>query len=627
VTATGRLPRARGGACRRWALRGLGLAWAATPAVLAAAPAQPSLPPSHVLESGSTADADDTLQRLREDVFARLPPAWRAALPATLVLEWRQDLPAQVSGRAVGDRVRLDHRLRAAWADPRVDADLDPATLAARQLGRATLLHELAHVLDRGPHGGLSTAPRLLDLAGWPRRRLWPGRGRNAMTDRSPDRYELADPHEFVAVNLEHYVLDPDYACRRPALAAWFDARLGAPVGNHASACAPELPLLQAEGGNGEVSWLALDPARVYAIDYLFAEGNEAPMSRWGHAMLRLVVCAPGRPPGPDCRLDLAWHRVLSFRAFVDDVQISSWRGVTGGYPSRLFVLPLEQVIDDYTHVELRGLASVPLRLDRAGINAVLAQAARVHWGYDGRYTFLGNNCAVETWKLLRDADPRIEAQVDWRGIAPDGLLAALERRGLADASALQDRAAAERGGYYFASAQARYAAMFEVVRAALAVPVDSVQAWLDLPPSSRAPWIDRADLRATAALLLLEQAAQRRQELRARDWLKQRLASGDAEATGARGQILALVADAGVLARPAALLDGVPGYGLPQAAERQAVEARLPAHNQRLATGWPALRAQAREALPASQREEWDGIDANLQRIQVRLKALAGQE
>jgi hypothetical protein len=82
--------------------------------------------------------------------------------------------------------------------------------------------------------------------------------------------------------------------------------------------------------------------------------------------MLRLVICAPGRPRGPDCRLDLDQSLVLSYRAFVNDVQLSSWDGLVGNYPSRLFVLPLGQVIDEYTKTELRSLASVPLKLNRA---------------------------------------------------------------------------------------------------------------------------------------------------------------------------------------------------------------------------------------------------------------------
>lgn len=596
----GRAPRVR--PCWRW----LALAWLAW-----------ALP---ALAAGAHDDEADAA-RLLDAARAHLPLAWSQALPANLTLTPRDDLPAHVGGRTFGMQIRIERRLLTAWSGASSDAETADARLAL-----ATVIHELAHVLDRGVHGGLSRDPRLRDLAGWPRRRLLPGRGTNAMRDRSPDPYELTNPREFVAVNLEHYVLDADYACRRPALAAWFQARLG-PAPLSRVACDARVPLLQGEGEDGQLGWLALDPSRVYAIDYLFAEGNDAPMSRWGHTMLRLVICAPGRAPGPDCRLDLAWHRVLSFRAFVDDVQISSWRGVTGGYPSRLFVLPLEQVIDEYTQVELRGLASIPLALDRRGIDAVVAQAARLHWSYDGRYAFIGNNCAVETWKLLRDADPRIAARVHWRGITPKGLLAALSHAGLADATAQADRAQAQRQGYYFASAQARYEAMFQVARGTLALPASSALEWLALPAATRGAWIEQADLRATAALLLLEQAAQRRQELLARDWLKRRLSQSDADAVDARAQVRGLLADAAVLAQPAALLAGVPGYGLPQAAERDAVQARLPARNARMASGWPALRAQARQALPARQREEWQRTDANLAQIQVRLRRLAAAE
>ncbi|HAQ88485.1 MAG TPA: hypothetical protein DCR78_18895, partial [Pseudomonas sp.] len=145
-------------------------------------------------------------------------------------------------------------------------------------------------------------------------------------------------------------------------------------------------------------------------------------VSRWGHSMLRLVICAPGRPRGPDCRLDLDHHLVLSFRAFVGDVQLSSWNGLTGVYPSRLFVLPLGQVIDEYTKVELRSLASIPLKLQREEIENLVIRSAEMHWSYDGDYYFLSNNCAVETLKLLRSGTARPElAALD--SILPSGLL------------------------------------------------------------------------------------------------------------------------------------------------------------------------------------------------------------
>ena len=81
----------------------------------------------------------------------------------------------------------------------------------------------------------------------------------------------------------------------------------------------------------------------------------------------------------------------------------------------------------------------------------------------------------------------------------------------------------------------ARYQAMFDVARQALQLPQTQVQDWLDMRPSERAPWLERADLRASAALLLLEQAALRRQELLARDELKRRFLGRDADRNAGR--------------------------------------------------------------------------------------------
>src|SRR3546814_18910814 len=65
---------------------------------------------------------------------------------------------------------------------------------------------------------------------------------------------------------------------------------------------------------------------------------------------------------------------------------------------------------------------------------------------------------------------------------------------------------------------------MFEVADDALQLPAGDVQDWLELAPTERAPWLERGDLRASAALLLLEEAALRREELLARDELKRLL-------------------------------------------------------------------------------------------------------
>lgn len=561
-------------------------------------------------------------RQLLADAVQRLPAAWADALQQRIEVEWRDDLPAQVHGRAQGRQMLLDRALLDGWmARPRAAGLEDPATRAAL----AAVIHELAHFYDRVPQGRLSRDPRLLDLAGWQvsPMRLGLRASKNAFRDRTPDRYELTSPIEFVAVNLEYFLLDPAYACRRPALHDYFAAHFGGAPPQ--AECASDLVYLQAGTDADSSPLLELDPERVYAVEYLLAEGNDRPMSRWGHSMLRLVICAPGRARGPDCRLDLQYHQVLSFRAFVGDVQISSWRGLTGSYPSRLFLLPLEQVIEEYTRVELRGLQSIPLRLDRAEISALLERTARLHWSYDGRYYFLSNNCAVETFKLLHDGVPRLAGE-NLASITPTGLLHRLERAGIADHAVLADHDEALRLGYRFDALSARYQAMFDVAREALQLPQAKAQDWLDLPAGERAPWLARADLRASAALLLLEEAALRRQELLARNDLKHRFLGHDAGPRADGGDALAAVQEVlrleGFFSRPAALLPNT-GYGLPQSEEREA----LAQEGNRQAAQWrqqsDSLRSAARQWLPPQRQAALIATEANVDALGEQLRRL----
>ncbi len=622
------------------------LAWLALLGLACALPAQAVR--LQVDASGLSASERAASQALLDATLPKLPPTWAAAIQTPLTLQWRDDLPEQVHGRAQARHLLLNKALLRAWMAQPAAGAADGGADPARRPAVAALLHELAHFYDRSSAGRLSSDPRLLDLAGWQvsPMRLGLRLGRNAFSERSPDLYELASPTEFVAVNLEHFLLDPDYACRRPALARYFAQRLA--WSPPASACAPGLAYLQDPLAD-ETALLQLDPARVYAIDYLLAEGNAQPMSHWGHSMLRLVICAPGRAPGPDCRLDLAYHKVLSFRAFVDDVQISNVRGLIGSYPSRLFVLPLRQVVDDYTQVQLRGLQSIPLRLTADERAALLERAAQLHWSYDGRYYFLSNNCAVETYKLLHDGVPRL-AGARLAGISPTGLLRRLARAGVADTAVLDDADAATRQGYYFAPASAHYAAMFAVARAQLALPARSVEAWLDLPAAQRAPWLQRGDLRASAALMLLENAARRRQEQRSRDALKRRYlaeahlpasaASGsgvdagagaadtvadaaDAQTQDAAAAVRAVLAQQGLLSQPSTLLRGQPGYGLPQAQERTWLQHQGQARIDALRSDGAALQARLHALLPPPLRAELQQIDANLAALGTRLRDL----
>ncbi|NWC92232.1 MULTISPECIES: DUF4105 domain-containing protein [unclassified Pseudomonas] len=602
-------------------------------------------------------------QALLDEAMQALPPRFIEQLDRTIDVGWTDKMPENAYGQAsLVSELDLNSNLLEGLTDGSAATQKTnrPHGTVRREM-LATVLHELTHIYDRARLWSsadrkliqrcsrqnnitgliglpdqcrgqndrrftLSDDPRLLDLAGWPQYvgRRGEREQNNHQVARSPDIYETTSPLEFVAVNMEYFLLDPSYACRRPSLYRYYKEHFGwAPPAK--DTCAKTYAFLNAGNDFAKTPLGQVDPERVYEIDYLLAEANQNLVSRWGHSMLRLVICAPGRPRGPDCRLDLDQHLVLSYRAFVGDVQLSSWDGLIGKYPSRLFVLPLSQVIDEYTKTELRGLASVPLKLTRQEINDTVEHAAEMHWSYDGNYFFISNNCAVESLKLLRSgsANPQLTGLDN---ITPNGLLEVLKGRGLADTSVLDDKKRALRLGYHFDSFRERYQAMFEVLKKRLPIKQAEVEDWLSLSAEERRPWFAQADLRTSAALLLLEQASFRRQLMLAQDEVKQRylgareLKNGGMEKANATLQ--QILANSGFLSRPAELL-GTSGYGLPQPAESQRLESESAARQKQLQSLTGDLDKEVRALLEPSRAAEIAACEANLKQLGEHLRAL----
>ncbi|WP_423204630.1 DUF4105 domain-containing protein [Pseudomonas kribbensis] len=602
-------------------------------------------------------------QALLDEAMQKLPPSFIERLDRRIDVGWTDEMPDNAYGEAaLVSELDLNRNLLASLTDGSAAKQKTSRPHGTvRQELLATVLHEITHIYDRarlwpaaertliqrctrrnnsaGLIGlpdecrgqndrrfTLSDDPRLLDLAGW---QQYVGRRgereqHNRQIARSPDLYEISSPKEFVAVNMEYFLLDPSYACRRPALYRYYKEHFGwAPP--EKDTCAKSFAFLNAGNDFAKQPLGQVDPERVYAIDYLLAEANQNWVSRWGHSMLRLVICAPGRPRGPDCRLDLDQHLVLSYRAFVGDVQLSSWDGLVGKYPSRLFVLPLAQVIDEYTKTELRSLASVPLNLSRSEIEDVVEHAAEMHWSYDGNYFFLSNNCAVESLKLLRSGSNNSQL-VGLDSIMPNGLLEVLKGRGLADTSVLDNPKEALRLGYRFDSFRDRYQAMFDVLKKQLPIKQTSVEEWLSLSAEERRPWFERADLRTSAALLLLEQASFRRQLLLAQDEVKQRyLGARELENGGmdkANATLQQILANSGFLSRPAELLDSR-GYGLPQPSEFSRLEAESSQRQKQLLVLSGDLDKEVRALLEPKRAAEIAANEANVKQIGEHLRKL----
>ncbi|MGN7741830.1 DUF7844 domain-containing protein [Pseudomonas sp. 22526] len=612
---------------------------------------------------GLSPEQQHASQALLDEAMQALPPHFIEQLDRRIDVGWTDDMPHNAYGQAsLVDELDLNRKLLASLTDGSAATQKThrPHGTVRREM-LATVLHELTHIYDRSRLWSgaertliqrcsrqnsasgliglpdqcrgqtarrftLSDDPRLLDLAGWPQYvgRRGEREQYNRQVARSPDIYETTNPKEFVAVNMEYFLLDPSYACRRPALYRYYQEHFSwAPKAK--DTCTQSFAFLNAGNDFAKQPLGKVDPERVYAVDYLLAEANQNWVSRWGHSMLRLVICAPGRPRGPDCRLDLEQHLVLSYRAFVGDVQLSSWDGLVGKYPSRLFILPLAQVIDEYTKTELRSLASVPLNLSRNEIEEVVERAAEMHWSYDGNYYFLSNNCAVESLKLLRSGSNNAQL-TGLDSIMPNGLLEVLKGRGLADTSVLDDPREALRLGYRFDSFRDRYQAMFEVLKKHLPIKQNSVEDWLSLSAAERRQWFDQADLRTSAALLLLEQASFRRQLLLAQDEVKQRyLGARDLQNGGmdkANKTLQEILANSGFLSRPAELL-GSGGYGLPQPSEWQRLESESSLRQKQLQALTGDLDKEVRALLEPNRAAEIAANEANLKQLGEHLRAL----
>ena len=207
--------------------------------------------------SGLSSAERQASQALLDQASAALPPSFIQRLDRQVTVSWSDDLPRAAFGRTTRrDALVLNAGLLPRLVDPQQAAAPSGRTHGTLQRELlATVIHELTHLYDRaglwpedqrrlqwrcrqarevsGPVGqrgqcrgqearrfSLSDDPQLLDLAGWQQQVGKRGAREqdNGQVARSPDSYELSNPREFVAVNMEYFLLDPTYACRRPTL-------------------------------------------------------------------------------------------------------------------------------------------------------------------------------------------------------------------------------------------------------------------------------------------------------------------------------------------------------------------------------------------------------------------------
>ncbi|MDD4976082.1 MAG: DUF4105 domain-containing protein [Bacteriovorax sp.] len=298
----------------------------------------------------------------------------------------------------------------------------------------STIVHELTHAYDFN-NQNISNKSEFIRRAGF-KKGLLKVKTKNIEAMRSADPYELVNIAEAFAVNMEYFTMDPEYACRKPSMFDFYKKAFEVDPFPNRNCRLNNMVMMSTSSGYYPMK---LDPKRVYRIDYLMASAGKELSAGFGHSMFRIVLCAPDRfdpitnkniaatPFGPKCLEDRLFHMVVSYRANVEDATLNYLKGMFGGYPSMLFILNFGDVLDEYNRDELRDVVSYPLNLSTVEREDFINKVIEEHWNYRGSYKFFTNNCAVESYDLLKSALDRSQLQ-GLSSVTPKGVLEDLDQ-------------------------------------------------------------------------------------------------------------------------------------------------------------------------------------------------------
>lgn len=435
----------------------------------------------------------------------------------------------------------------------------------------------------------VSTLPEFLEVGGWFLKTNGKGfrKSDTGFSMRSLDVYELSSPAEMFAVNMEYFVTDPEFQCRKPTMYRFLKTYFRqAPFAERD--CSGFLKIVNPSFLTLNRSIVSIDASRLYQVHYLLASRGSSISSKFGHSMFRLVMCAPSRKVvGPDCLEDIQYHLALSFRAFVNTPEISNLAGLAGSYPSRLFFVPFSQVVEEYTKDDLRDLESYPLNFRAKERQQFLERSIEMHWEYNGKYYFVSNNCAVESMNLIRSSSLR-SSLMDEVIVTPYGLKDKLVNARILQEDVLEDRDLAAKKGYLFVShREFLEKALDGIFNATGESAAESLDEWMELSPLQRksifvkyTPQNKKDKMKYAAAFVLLESRAEKDSENSIQDYIfqllkEENLDAGIAEVLRKIMELQSGFVDLkGELVTPGSMLKV--GYGLPSEVEIASLMTKL---------------------------------------------------
>lgn len=377
------------------------------------------------------------------------------------------------------------------------------------------IIHQLAFVYEEllEMDERFSNSYAFLNNAGFPERGFfWEKNAReksNKLQNLSKEYSELNSPIDSFAANLEYFLLDKDYKCRRSVLYDLFVEKfLKKPFADYSCVGTKKVLLTLNPYSQYYSSVLKeMDFSKLYSVHYFLAGVGGGFESQFGHAMLRLVFCSPKRTTiDENCIEDTESHYVVSFRGIVSNEKNRLIDGVTGTFPMVAAILPLRAVIDEYTKSELREIRSLPLNLNKDELNSLLRTILEVHWSYESSYKFFTNNCADEVLQLLKRGLPYNSAIKSIRVSRPDTLYNKLIASGVGIVDYLNNQSLAVERGYLFLPHNFYLQSSLELLKRYQIIPEGiSLENYLKTKANTRFSWSSNATVRSLAIKQKLE--------------------------------------------------------------------------------------------------------------------------
>ena len=152
------------------------------------------------------------------------------------------------------------------------------------------------------------------------------------------------------------------------------------------------------------LSFIQLDPSNIKKVSYVLVSPGKKIYSGFGHSIIRLEGCRKKtinqnvKKCSKANKIDLA----ISYSANVGTELINPFKGILGGYPSKVNITPFEEVSNTYAILENRNLKAYPLKINTYQKYLLIYRILEDFWTYQGNYKFLFNNCATEIRDLMQ---------------------------------------------------------------------------------------------------------------------------------------------------------------------------------------------------------------------------------